>query len=222
MGFLGASASLCEAPHICLTRSILSASRSEKSNWNISVPGGYLDTVRQDSYVADFALPQTDKGHRGDVFDLFPGTFQTVELVAENPGTWLLHCHVADHIHAGMETTYTIKKSGAVAEIHPRALRWYHSDVGERQGSKATQLSALHFARWWEAPGNPCMLPLAFSIIWGCLNDVARNSYLCCTLQCESSWCFTRASPEALAACRPWVIHRWCRRQLQSCLLVLL
>uniref|UniRef100_A0A8C3L1B5 ferroxidase n=1 Tax=Chrysolophus pictus TaxID=9089 RepID=A0A8C3L1B5_CHRPC len=68
--------------------------------------------------------------------------FQTVELVAENPGTWLLHCHVADHIHAGMETTYTINKSGAVAEIRP--MKRYHSDVGERQGNKATQLSALH------------------------------------------------------------------------------
>lgn len=74
--------------------------------------GGYL---RHDSHNSGFALPQTDKDHRGDVYDLFPGTFQTIELVAENPGTWLLHCHVADHIHAGMETTYTINKSGAVS-----------------------------------------------------------------------------------------------------------
>uniref|UniRef100_A0AAQ5ZYP3 ferroxidase n=1 Tax=Amphiprion ocellaris TaxID=80972 RepID=A0AAQ5ZYP3_AMPOC len=52
---------------------------------------------------------KTDRAHRADVFDLFPGTFQTVEMVAGFPGTWLLHCHVADHIHAGMETTFTIK-----------------------------------------------------------------------------------------------------------------
>lgn len=52
---------------------------------------------------------QTDLVHRGDVVDLFPGTFATVEMVAANPGTWLLHCHVSDHVHAGMETTYTIK-----------------------------------------------------------------------------------------------------------------
>lgn len=50
-----------------------------------------------------------DRVHRADVFDLFPGTFQTLEMVAGNPGTWLLHCHVTDHIHAGMETTFTIK-----------------------------------------------------------------------------------------------------------------
>ncbi|XP_072897676.1 ceruloplasmin [Hemitrygon akajei] len=48
--------------------------------------------------------------HHGDVYDLFPGTFQTVEMYPERPGTWLLHCHVTDHIHAGMETTYTVHK----------------------------------------------------------------------------------------------------------------
>lgn len=53
-------------------------------------------------------LSQTDYPHRADVYDLFPGTFKTVELVAGTPGTWLLHCHVTDHIHAGMETTFTI------------------------------------------------------------------------------------------------------------------
>lgn len=50
--------------------------------------------------------------HRGiyssDVFDVFPGTYQTVEMFPATPGTWLLHCHVTDHIHAGMETTYTV------------------------------------------------------------------------------------------------------------------
>ncbi|PKU38524.1 ceruloplasmin [Limosa lapponica baueri] len=46
--------------------------------------------------------------YRADVFDLFPGTFQTVEMTPQNPGTWLLHCHVTDHIHAGMEVTYTV------------------------------------------------------------------------------------------------------------------
>ncbi|XP_075057997.1 ceruloplasmin [Mixophyes fleayi] len=46
--------------------------------------------------------------YQSDVFDLFPGTFQTVEFIAKNPGTWLLHCHVTDHIHSGMETLYTV------------------------------------------------------------------------------------------------------------------
>lgn len=54
-----------------------------------------------------FVLKQTGV-YRADVFDLFPGTSQTVEMTPQNPGTWLLHCHVTDHIHAGMEATYTV------------------------------------------------------------------------------------------------------------------
>lgn len=58
---------------------------------------------------------QTDRVHRADVLELFPGVFQTVEMVAGTPGTWLLHCHVTDHIHAGMETTFTIHGRTAAA-----------------------------------------------------------------------------------------------------------
>lgn len=50
--------------------------------------------------------------HRADVYDLFPGTFQTVEMIAESPGQWLLHCHVTDHIHAGMEAIFTVYSKG--------------------------------------------------------------------------------------------------------------
>jgi FtsP/CotA-like multicopper oxidase with cupredoxin domain len=28
---------------------------------------------------------------------------------ADNPGTWMLHCHVADHFYAGMYGTFTIE-----------------------------------------------------------------------------------------------------------------
>ncbi|XP_067452389.1 ceruloplasmin [Thunnus thynnus] len=46
--------------------------------------------------------------HSTDVFDLFPATFQTVKMRPQYPGTWLLHCHVTDHIKAGMEAMYTV------------------------------------------------------------------------------------------------------------------
>uniref|UniRef100_A0A452QU46 ferroxidase n=1 Tax=Ursus americanus TaxID=9643 RepID=A0A452QU46_URSAM len=56
--------------------------------------------------------------HRGiyssDVFDVFPGTYQTLEMFPRTPGIWLLHCHVTDHIHAGMETTYTVLPNKAM------------------------------------------------------------------------------------------------------------
>jgi hypothetical protein len=43
-----------------------------------------------------------------DVVELMPGSMATVDMVADNPGTWLFHCHVADHMEAGMMATYTI------------------------------------------------------------------------------------------------------------------
>ncbi|XP_018424392.1 PREDICTED: ceruloplasmin-like [Nanorana parkeri] len=44
-----------------------------------------------------------------DIFELLPGTFQTASMIARRPGTWLLHCHVDDHLYAGMVTVYTVK-----------------------------------------------------------------------------------------------------------------
>jgi FtsP/CotA-like multicopper oxidase with cupredoxin domain len=32
----------------------------------------------------------------------------TADMLADTPGEWMLHCHVADHIEAGMLTTYEI------------------------------------------------------------------------------------------------------------------
>jgi manganese oxidase len=46
--------------------------------------------------------------HHTDVVELLPGSMVTADMLADNPGTWMLHCHVADHIDAGMLTTYTI------------------------------------------------------------------------------------------------------------------
>jgi FtsP/CotA-like multicopper oxidase with cupredoxin domain len=48
-------------------------------------------------------------GRHTDVVEVFPGSMATADMVADNPGTWLLHCHVADHLRAGMMATYTIR-----------------------------------------------------------------------------------------------------------------
>ena len=50
----------------------------------------------------------TDVSHRSDVIGVFPGTSEVAEMIPHTAGTWLLHCHVNDHITAGMEITYKI------------------------------------------------------------------------------------------------------------------
>jgi hypothetical protein len=32
----------------------------------------------------------------------------SADMIADNPGTWLFHCQVSDHLEAGMLATYTI------------------------------------------------------------------------------------------------------------------
>jgi hypothetical protein len=50
-----------------------------------------------------------------DVVDLLPGSATAVDMLADNPGTWLLHCHVSDHMEAGMMATFTIYQAGSRA-----------------------------------------------------------------------------------------------------------
>ncbi|EMP36156.1 Hephaestin-like protein 1 [Chelonia mydas] len=93
----------------------LTMKEGANTNWYLIGMGNEID-IHTVHFHAETFIFKTDNDHRADVYDLFPGTFQTIELIADNPGTWLLHCHVTDHIHAGMETTFTISKSGIVFE----------------------------------------------------------------------------------------------------------
>lgn len=50
----------------------------------------------------------TDGIRNTDVIELLPGSMKTVDMKADNPGTWMFHCHVSDHMEAGMMAVYTI------------------------------------------------------------------------------------------------------------------
>ncbi|XP_058282176.1 ceruloplasmin [Hylobates moloch] len=79
----------------------------DEVNWYLMGMGNEIDL-----HTVHFHGHSFQYKHRGvyssDVFDIFPGTYQTLEMFPRTPGIWLLHCHVTDHIHAGMETTYTV------------------------------------------------------------------------------------------------------------------
>jgi manganese oxidase len=48
------------------------------------------------------------EGRRVDVVELLPATMLTADMVPDNPGTWLFHCHVNDHITAGMAVRFRV------------------------------------------------------------------------------------------------------------------
>lgn len=45
---------------------------------------------------------------RMDMVNLLPMTMLTADMVPDNVGTWLFHCHVADHLEGGMVTRFTV------------------------------------------------------------------------------------------------------------------
>jgi hypothetical protein len=50
----------------------------------------------------------TDGKRNTDVIEPLPGSMVTVDMLADNPGTWMFHCHVEDHMENGMMAVYTI------------------------------------------------------------------------------------------------------------------
>jgi len=50
----------------------------------------------------------TSMGMRTDVAFLMPATMLSADMRPDDPGTWLYHCHVNDHIIAGMLSLYKV------------------------------------------------------------------------------------------------------------------
>ncbi|MBI2872824.1 MAG: multicopper oxidase domain-containing protein [Chloroflexi bacterium] len=48
-------------------------------------------------------------GMRTDVTELLPMSMKVADMVPDNPGTWFFHCHVNDHIDAGMMAMFTVQ-----------------------------------------------------------------------------------------------------------------
>lgn len=64
----------------------------------------------QDFHTAHWhGLRVIDEAHRRtDVVELLPASMKIADFVADNPGTWLFQCHVAEHMREGMFTKLTV------------------------------------------------------------------------------------------------------------------
>ena len=80
-------------------------------------------------------------GRSQDVIPLLPAETETVDMLADNPGTWMFQCHVADHLEAGMMATYRINPA------HPRSCpvqfgetNFWAAGAGSQGGSAGFQM----------------------------------------------------------------------------------
>lgn len=80
--------------------------QGEKVRWYLLAMGNEID-LHTPHWHGETV---TYEGRHTDVVELLPGSMKTVDMIADNPGSWMFHCHVEDHMEAGMMAVYTIYK----------------------------------------------------------------------------------------------------------------
>ena len=78
--------------------------KGEKVRWYVMGMGN-----EKDLHTPHWHGKTLTDGHRNlDVVEIMPASTVAVDMVADNPGTWMFHCHVADHMESGMMASFTI------------------------------------------------------------------------------------------------------------------
>jgi hypothetical protein len=83
----------------------LEMNEGERIRWYLFALGS-----EQDFHTAHWhGMRVHEEGRRRtDVVNLLPATMKVADMMADNPGTWLYHCHVAEHMRGGMFTALTV------------------------------------------------------------------------------------------------------------------
>ena len=58
---------------------------------------------------AGFSGAERRAGQRTDVVAVNPAQMITADMAPDAPGIWLYHCHISDHMLAGMDARYEVK-----------------------------------------------------------------------------------------------------------------
>ncbi|MFB3902115.1 MAG: multicopper oxidase domain-containing protein [Acidobacteriota bacterium] len=80
----------------------------ETVGWCVLGMGNEVDLHSPHWHGKTVTVGDGSTSRRTDVVNLLPATMITATLKADNPGEWLYHCHVADPIDAGRQTTCVI------------------------------------------------------------------------------------------------------------------
>jgi hypothetical protein len=87
----------------------LEMNEGERVRWYLFALGSEMDLHSAHWH----GLRVLEEGRRRtDVIELMPGSMKVADFTADNPGTWLFHCHVSEHMKQGMFTRMT---------VHPRS-----------------------------------------------------------------------------------------------------
>lgn len=94
----------------------LEVNQGERVRWYLFALGS-----EEDFHTAHWhGLRVVEEGRRRtDVVDLLPASMKVADMVADNAGVWLFHCHVAEHRMEGMYANLIVHAKGTAGATGP-------------------------------------------------------------------------------------------------------
>ena len=76
----------------------------DRVRWHVAALGN-----EQDNHTVHWhGQTVLNQGHRTDVIEVLPASMVSVDMTPRSLGSWLLHCHVNDHMLAGMSARWHV------------------------------------------------------------------------------------------------------------------
>nr|6MF0_A Chain A, Coagulation factor VIII chimera [synthetic construct]6MF0_B Chain B, Coagulation factor VIII chimera [synthetic construct]7K66_A Chain A, Coagulation factor VIII,Coagulation factor VIII,Coagulation factor VIII,Coagulation factor VIII [synthetic construct]7KBT_A Chain A, Coagulation factor VIII,Coagulation factor VIII,Coagulation factor VIII,Coagulation factor VIII,Coagulation factor VIII [synthetic construct]8G6I_A Chain A, Coagulation factor VIII chimera from human and pig [synthet len=82
------------------------------------------------------------------VYNLYPGVFETVEMLPSKVGIWRIECLIGEHLQAGMSTTFLVysKKCQTPLGMASGHIRDFQITASGQYGQWAPKLARLHYS----------------------------------------------------------------------------
>jgi FtsP/CotA-like multicopper oxidase with cupredoxin domain len=84
---------------------VVTMNLGERVRWYLMGMGGEID-LHTPHWHGNTVLIN---GMRTDIANLLPASMVVADMVPDNPGIWLYHCHVGQHILGGMQARYRVE-----------------------------------------------------------------------------------------------------------------
>jgi FtsP/CotA-like multicopper oxidase with cupredoxin domain len=104
-GFTVANAKFAINGYIYGTGPAMTMKKGERVRWYLVALGEQF-SVHSPHWHGNVVLHD---GKRTDVVPLMQAQMETVDMVPDNPGIWMFHCHIDDHMDAGMAALYRVE-----------------------------------------------------------------------------------------------------------------
>ncbi|MBZ5706176.1 MAG: multicopper oxidase domain-containing protein [Acidobacteriia bacterium] len=84
---------------------MMTMKKGERVRWYLITLGGIVNG-HNPHWHGNVVLA---KGRRTDVLSISPAEMITADMVPDDPGIWMYHCHIDDHMMAGMVSLYKVE-----------------------------------------------------------------------------------------------------------------